>query len=338
MLAALARALPVGDYLYEPKWDGLRCIAAVDGDVVSLVSRHGRPLARYFPEVVAAMRALGRRCVVDGELVIVGAGGFDFAALLARLHPAKSRVVTLSQSTPASFIAFDCLALDGDSLLSAPFCERRDRLAALLAASRGPLWLTPATDDADVAHAWLERAGGGGIDGVVAKARTLAYLPNKRAMVKVKRVRTADCVVAGFRLAFNAPVVGSLLLGLWRGDELRHVGVASQFTAAERRRLVEELRGDAVALATHPWARGFNVGPSPMGRLPGAAGRWDPATMTQDWVPIRPTRVVEVAYDHLDGDRFRHPARVVRWRPDRDARSCTFDQLGEDAPTVEATP
>ncbi len=335
MLAALARELPVGDYVYEPKWDGLRCIATVD-DAVTLTSRHGRPLARYFPEIVAALGALGRRVMLDGELVVVTARGFDFAALLGRVHPSRSRVELLARTTPASFVAFDCLALDGESLVARDFAERRRALVGRLGDAHGPILPTPSTDDPDVARLWLERFTGRGIDGVVAKARTLPYQPGKRAMVKVKRVRTADCVVAGFRFYGDRPVVGSLLLGLWHGDELRHVGVASQFTDARRRQLLDELRDDVVPLPAHPWARGFNLGPSPMGRLPGAAGRWDPTEMTQDWVPLRPARVVEVAYDHLDGDRFRHPARFVRWRPDREPRSCTFAQFsdGEDGARV----
>ena len=333
MLAALARELPVGDFVYEPKWDGLRCLAAAGGDgEVALVSRHGRPLARYFPEVVAALRALGRPLMLDGELMIAGAGGFDFAALLVRMHPAKSRVVELARRTPASFVAFDLLALDGEPLADRPFAQRRARLVELLADARGTLVLTPATDDVEIARDWLSRFSGRGLDGVVAKRRDLPYQPGKRAMVKIKRERTADCVVAGFRFFGDAPVVGSLLLGLYDdAAELVHVGVSSSFTAARRRQLLDELRRDVVPLAGHPWARGFGLGPSPMGRLPGAAGRWDPTEMTQDWIPLRPERVVEVAYDHLDGTRFRHPARFVRWRPDREPRSCTFAQLEERA-------
>jgi ATP-dependent DNA ligase len=336
MLAELRRELPVGDYWYEPKWDGLRCLAVVDDDAVELASRHGRPLARYFPEVTRALAALGRRAIIDGELVVVGAGGFDFAALLGRVHPARSRVERLARETPASFIAFDLPALDDESLVARPFAERRAALCALFGGVAPPLVLTPATDDADVARLWLERFTGRGIDGVVAKARSSRYEPGKRAMIKVKRERTADCVVAGFRFYGDRPVVGSLLLGLWRGDELRHLGVTSSFSDARRRALLDELRPEVVPLAEHPWAHGFNLGRSPMGRLPGAAGRWDPKEMTQDWVPLDPRRVVEVAYDHIDGDRFRHPARFVRWRPDRDPRSCTFEQL--EVGSTEARP
>ncbi|MCA1663206.1 MAG: ATP-dependent DNA ligase [Myxococcales bacterium] len=332
MLAQLRRELPVGAFIYEPKWDGLRCIAAAAADgSVALVSRHGRPLGRYFPEIVAAVAARGRALMLDGELLIAGAGGFDFAALLSRVHPSATRVAQLSRSTPASFVAFDLIGLDDESLADRPFAERRARLVELLGAARGTLIATPATDDVDVARLWLSQFTGRGIDGVVAKARDLRYQPGKRAMIKVKRERTADCVVAGFRWFGDRRVVGSLLLGLYDGDELRHVGVTSSFSGARRAELLDEIRGDVVPLAGHPWERGFGLGRSPMGRLPGAAGRWDPTEMTQDWIPLRATRVVEVAYDHLDGQRFRHPARFVRWRPDREARSCAFEQLDEPA-------
>ena len=324
MLAALARELPRGELVYEPKWDGLRCLAHVDGDDVDLRSRHGRPLARYFPEIVAALARLGRRCVLDGELVVIDDRGFDFEALLLRTHPAASRVERLSRETPATFIAFDLLELDG-----APLGALRDRRRALvdLLGEGERVRPTPATEDVAVATQWLDRAGAhAGIDGVVAKAHDGLYQPGKRAWIKVKRARTADCVVAGLR-AMPGPAVSSLLLGLWEGDELRHVGVCSQFTAARRRELMRELVGLCCPLEGHPWEHGFNIGRSPVGRLPGSAGRWDPATMTRDWIPVRPERVVEATYDHLDGQRFRHPAHFLRWRPDREARSCTFEQL-----------
>jgi ATP-dependent DNA ligase len=329
MLAELRRELPLGDFLYEPKWDGLRCIGVVEPDgAVALVSRHGRPLGRYFPEVSAGLAALGRALVIDGELMVAGPGGFDFAALLSRVHPAATRVARLSRETPASLVAFDLLALDGEPLDQRPFVERRARLVELLDGGVAGLVLTPATDDPEVARAWLDRFCGRGIDGVVAKPRELRYQPGKRAMVKVKRERTADCVVAGFRWFGDARVVGSLLLGLYDdAGGLRHIGVSSSFTAARRKQLLDELGGEVVPLAGHPWEHGFGLGPSPMGRLPGAAGRWDPALMTQDWIPVAPRRVVEVAYDHLDGLRFRHPARFVRWRPDREPGSCGFHQL-----------
>lgn len=326
MLAALQRELPIGGYLYEPKWDGLRCLAFVEGGKVDLRSRHGRPLGRYFPELIEALAALGRDLVLDGEIVIAGEHGFDFAALLNRTHPAASRVARLSRETPATFIAFDLLALDGITL--GAFAERRRALLEVVPDAER-LRPTPATEDPAIAERWLDQAGGG-IDGVVAKAFDLAYQPNKRAMIKVKRVRTADCVLAGFRVMGDAPAnycVSSLLLGLWDHDELRHIGVCSQFTRERRRELLRELVPLVTALEGHPWERGFNIGRNPMGRLPGSAGRWDPAEMEPDWIPLRAERVVEVAYDHLDTRRFRHPARFVRWRPDREPRSCTFEQL-----------
>jgi ATP-dependent DNA ligase len=325
MLAALQRELPVGRFLYEPKWDGLRCLAFVESGEVDLRSRHGKPLGRYFPELVAALRALGRDAVLDGEIVIVGARGFDFAALLNRTHPAASRVARLSSETPATFIAFDLLALDGAQL--GAFAERRRALVELLRGSR--VRATVATDDVEVAARWLDRVGRG-TDGVVAKPLDLVYQPGKRAMIKVKRARTADCVLAGFRVLGGRDegwAVSSLLLGLWDGGELRHIGVCSQFTRERRRTLVRELAPLIVDFAGHPWERGFNVGRSPIGRLPGSAGRWDPEEMVADWIPVRPERVVEVSYDHLDGQRFRHPAHFLRWRPDREPRSCTFEQL-----------
>jgi ATP-dependent DNA ligase len=321
MLAALQRELPIGRYIYEPKWDGVRCLAFVKGGKVELRSRNDRPLARYFPEIVAALRELSRDVIVDGELVIVGEQGFDFAALLNRTHPAASRVEKLSRETPATLIAFDMPSHPGT------FSERRAALLALVP-DGARLRPTPATEDPAVAARWLDHVGPG-IDGVVAKAVDLAYQPNKRAMIKVKRARTADCVVAGVRLfGPEDPAVSSLLLGLWHDNELRHVGVCSQFTQKRRRELVRELLPLMMkTLDGHPWQRGFNVGRSPMGRLPGSAGRWDPNEMEADWIPLRPERVVEVSYDHLDAQRFRHPAQLVRWRTDRDASSCTFEQL-----------
>jgi ATP-dependent DNA ligase len=329
MLARLARELPAGDWLYEPKWDGFRCLAFAAPRAVDLRSRHGRPLARYFPELTAALSALGRACVLDGEIVTSSADGF--AALLGRVHPSRSRVERLAREAPAVLIAFDLLRDGDDDLAPRPFRERRGRLEALLAAAPPPLRATPATRDPGDARRWL--AGGlPGVDGVVAKALDLPYQPGRRAMVKVKRERTADCVVAGMRLAGAEPAVASLLLGLHAGGALRHVGVASTFTGVRRRELYRELAPLAVGLAGHPWERGFGLGRSPVGRLGGSAGRWDPERMSLDWTPLRPVRVCEVAYDQLDGGRFRHPARLVRWRPDRTAASCTLDQLEEWPP------
>lgn len=339
MLAALQRELPIGGYLYEPKWDGLRCLAFVERGEVDLRSRQGKPLARYFPELTSALQQLRRDLVLDGEIVVAGDHGFDFAAVLSRTHPAPSRVARLSRETPATFIAFDLLELDGKPL--GAYAERREALLEVIAEG-AQLRPTPATDDPALATRWLDHVGPG-IDGVVAKALDLVYQPGKRAMIKVKRARTADCVLAGFRVvgdsAANA-AVSSLLLGLWHGDELRHVGVCSQFTRERRRALLVELLPLRMGLPGHPWERGFNVGRSPIGRLPGSAGRWDPAEMEADWIPVRPERVIEVTFDHLDGQRFRHPAQLVRWRPDRDPRSCTFEQLPvpERRPAGDAHP
>jgi ATP-dependent DNA ligase len=335
MLARLEDDLPTGAYSYEPKWDGFRCLAEHAAEGVALHSRHGRPLARYFPEIAAAVEALPPGTIVDGELVVSApGGGLDFPALLARMHPAASRVARLARERPASLVAFDLPAAAGEDLSARPFAARRGRLEALLAKPPPRLLLTPTTRDPALARRWLEAGSAAGIDGVVAKADDLPYLPGKRAMVKVKTLRTADCVVAGLRTYAGEPVVASLLLGAWDGPLLRHVGVASSFPERERRALLVALRPLAVPLAGHPWERGFNVERSPVGRLSGSAGRWDPATMDLDWAPLAPERVCEVAYDRLDAERFRHPARFLRWRPDRDPASCALAQLrpAEPAP------
>lgn len=334
MLARLTRTLPDGDYLFEPKWDGFRCLAFCEDGRVELFSRNQRPLARYFPEVVDALRTAIPGCAaLDGELLIAPPHQPDFGALLARLHPAASRVARLARETPARYVVFDVLAEGAEDLMARPFAERRRRLQTLLAPyeptageETRSLTVTPATNDRHAAERWLD-AEGGGIDGVVAKARDLGYEPGRRAMIKVKRERTADCVVAGFRFAVDAPVVASLLLGLFdRGGELRHVGVVSSFTAARRRELAAELAPFVAPLAGHPWEHGFLVAGGRLGHLPGAAGRWTPGD-PRDWIPLRPELVCEVAYDIWEGDRFRHAARFRRWRPDRDATTCTLDQM-----------
>jgi len=331
MLARLARELPEGPFLFEPKWDGFRGIAYRTGDAVELFSRHGRPLARYFPELVAALRATqDATFIVDGEIIVARDGTADFAALMARLHPAESRVARLSQETPAAFMAFDLLADSHGPLMDASFVDRRRRLESWWPAASPPLYLTPITGDRALAQAWLAEPPGPGIDGVIAKSPAAPYQPGKRTMIKVKREHTADCVVAGFRLYGTEPLIGSLLLGLYDGDELRHVGVVTSFRRPARRALFEELIAARIPLAAHPWRDGFAVEGGPMGRLRGAAGRWIPS-MGLDWVPLPPERVVEVAYDQVDGVRFRHPARFRRWRPDRDPRSCTVAQLVEHA-------
>ena len=324
MLAKLVRELPVGDYLYEPKWDGFRCLAARDGDAVELRSRNGRPLDRYFPELVDALRTLEeRRFVVDGEIVT----GFDFTALLARLHPAASRVDRLSRESPADLIVFDALTVGDDDLTALPFAERRRRLEELLVGAPVSVRVTQITDDEAVARRWLDERSPG-IDGVVAKRRDLRYQPGKRSMLKVKHERAADCVVGGFRVFADRPLPSSLLLGLYDdAGTLQHVGLASGFSEARRHELLDVLRPHVTRLAGHPWERGFLLAGSPMGRLPGAAARWSPDEMTHDWVPVAPVLVCEVAYDHVDALRFRHPARFRRWRPDRAPESCRLEQL-----------
>jgi ATP-dependent DNA ligase len=328
MLARLERELPANGYLYEPKWDGFRCLAFRSGDDIDLRSRNQRPLARYFPELVEALGELSTtRFVVDGEIVALSESDPDFVALLARLHPAASRVERLARETPALLIVFDVLAIDDEDLRERPFSERRDLLEKLLTGARPPVLLTPMTDDRVRAEQWLESFQGAGVDGIVAKHRELRYEEGARRMVKVKRERTADCVVAGFRWLGDRPLPSSLLLGLYDDGELRHVGVASAFAEAHRRQLLEELAPYVVPLEGHPWEQGFLLAGSPTGRLRGAAGRWAPEEMEQDWTPIAPELVCEVAYEQVDDHRFRHPARFRRWRPDRDARSCTLEQL-----------
>ena len=334
MLARLARELPADDdYFYEPKWDGFRCVAFVAHGEVDLRSRHHRPLARYFPEVVAALRAFGDRgCVLDGELVVARPSDFDFAALLGRLHPSASRVDRLARESPATFVAFDALAIGAEDLRACSFRERRARLEDLLRGAPSGAAITSMTRDPRIAAEWLQRFQGAGIDGVVAKHASLTYQPGKRAMIKVKKEHTADCVLGGFRTGPDPRSVASLLLGLYDGDVLRHVGVSSSFPAARRRALFDELLPFTCALPGHPWERGFNLGHSPVGRLAGSAGRWDPTEMTQDWVPLRPQLVCEVGYDQIDAGRLRHPARFVRWRPEREPHSCGFDQLAVAPP------
>jgi ATP-dependent DNA ligase len=328
MLGRRADELPTGDFVYEPKWDGFRCLVFRDGAEVDLRSRHDRPLARYFPELVAALLAVpDERFVIDGEILVTSERGLDFEALLARVHPARSRVERLSRETPARFVAFDLLVRGDDDLCDHPFVERRRALEELLYRAEPPLALTPASSDPAVADRWLALEGAG-IDGVVAKRADLRYRPGGRDMVKVKRERTADCVVAGFRVYVDRPLLSSLLLGLYDDEgALHHLGVVQAFTNKRRAELLEELAPLAVPISGHPWERGMLVGGGTTGRLAGAAGRWSPDEMALDWVPIAPVRVAEVAYDQLDSGRLRHPARFRRWRPDREPRSCTLDQL-----------
>ncbi|HET6810243.1 MAG TPA: ATP-dependent DNA ligase [Acidimicrobiales bacterium] len=333
MLAKLARELPVSEgLLYEPKWDGFRCIVFRDGAEVELGSRNERPLTRYFPELVAALQEqLPPRCVVDGEIVIVGPGGLDFDALLQRIHPAESRVRMLAASTPASFVAFDLLALGDEDLRRRPFSERRELLVSSLGPAAAPVHVTPATAAPDVAADWFRRFEGAGLDGVVVKRGDLPYREDERVMVKVKHERTADCVVAGFRWHKHGGMVGSLLLGLFDDHgTLHHVGVTASFTTARRKELVDELAPYRIeSLDGHPWAAW--AGEVVSGRMPGGHSRWN-AKRDLSWEPLRPDLVCEVAYDHMQGDRFRHAATFKRWRPDREPPSCTYGQLDTAVP------
>jgi ATP-dependent DNA ligase len=331
MLAKLSRELPEGAGLfYEPKWDGFRCIVFRDGDEVILGSRNERPLTRYFPELVDALKThVPARCVLDGEVVIAGPDGLDFDALSQRIHPAESRVDMLARTTPASFVAFDALALEAKDLRSRPYVERRAALERALRSARPPIHLTPVTDDPATARDWFDRFEGAGLDGVVAKAGDLTYEAGKRTMVKVKHERTADCVVAGFRWHKEGGVVGSLLLGLYDGaGVLHHMGVASGFSAARRREFVDVLAPyRARAGDQHPWIPEGQ----PSGRIPGGPSRWN-AKKDLSWEPLRPELVCEVAFDHLQDDRFRHATSFVRWRPDRHPESCTYEQLDTPVP------
>ena len=325
MLAKSVPDVPDGDYLYEPKWDGFRCIVFRDGDEVELGSRNEKPLTRYFPEIVAAVLAqLPPRCVVDGEIVIAAGQGLDFEALLQRIHPADSRVRMLAEKTPASFVAFDLLALAGESLLERPQSERRAMLVAALADAQTPVHLTPATDDPAVAREWFTVFEGAGLDGVMAKPLAGPYSPDKRTMLKIKHTRTADCVVGAFRWHKSGPVVGSLVLGLHDDTgALAHVGVSAAFPMARRAELVAELEPYLLLEGqAHPW-----LGELGSDRRPGGEpSRWNRDKDTS-FVPLRPELVVEVAYDHMEGARFRHTAQFRSFRPDRDAASCTYAQL-----------
>jgi ATP-dependent DNA ligase len=338
MLAKLAEELPQeGNFLFEPKWDGFRSIVFRGTSDVFIQSRDLRPFDRYFPDLHQALiEKLPKGCVVDGEIVIITPRGLDFDVLQLRLHPAASRVAKLANETPASFVAFDLLAAGGRSLMEAPQSERREQLERLLAKVGPPVYLTPMTRDRALAARWLEQFEGAGLDGVIAKPAELPYLAGKRAMIKVKHARTAECVVAGFRWHKSGKdKVGSLLLGLYdvRGV-LQHVGVTSSFTMAKRKELVEELapiRKDA--MKDHPWREWAQADAGELNRMPGGQSRWS-AGKDLSWEPLRIERVCEVKYDHLQGDRFRHAATFLRWRPDKQPRDCRYDQL-EVTPSYE---
>ncbi|GAA2302327.1 ATP-dependent DNA ligase [Streptomyces kunmingensis] len=331
MLAKSAAKLPAGMH-YEAKWDGFRAIVFRDGAEIELGSRSTKSLTRYFPELVAALaERLPERCVLDGEIVVARDGRLDFDALSERIHPAASRVKTLSERTPASFVAFDVLALGDESLLDAPMTERRQRLEEALADVSAPVHVAPATTDAELAERWFEQYEGAGLDGVVAKPLDLRYMQDERRMIKVKHERTADCVVAGYRLHKSGPVVGSLLLGLHDdAGTLQHVGVCAAFTMKRRTELIAELEPLRMDSAEdHPWAAWTDGAAHEASRMPGAPSRWT-GRKDLSWVALRPELVAEVAYDHMEnGTRFRHTARFRRWRPDRTAESCTYAQLEE---------
>lgn len=337
MLAKLADALPAGGgFIFEPKWDGFRAIVFRTKGDVYIQSRDLRPLDRYFPELHQALvDRLPEGSVVDGEIVIATPRGLDFDALQLRLHPAASRVAKLAKESPASFVAFDLLGVDGSSLLDTPQRERRAQLERVLSGVEPPVYLTPMTRERSVAAEWLERFEGAGLDGVVAKPTEATYEPGKRAMLKIKHVRTADCVVAGFRWhKAVADAVGSLLLGLYddRG-RLHHVGVTSSFTVAARKALVAELEPlRKNALASHPW-RSWSTPEGSGQRMPGGQSRWS-AGKDLSWEPLRIERVCEVKYDHLQGDRFRHATTFLRWRLDKSPADCRYDQL-EVTPAYE---
>jgi ATP-dependent DNA ligase len=329
MLAKVAADIPPGQH-YEPKWDGFRSMIFRDGDEVEIGSRNEKPMTRYFPEVVEAVRrSFPQRAVIDGEIVVADPerNVLDFETLQQRIHPAVSRVTLLSQQTPASFVAFDLLALGDDDLTGRPLAERRRLLEGALAKAQPPIHLTPATQDVEVAREWFERFEGAGLDGIVAKRLDLTYQPDKRVMTKVKHVRTADCVVAGYRVHTSGPeAIGSLLLGLYDdAGVLASVGVVGAFTMARRRELFTELQPLVTSFDDHPWAWARQEAGD---RTPRASetSRWN-AGKDLSFTPLRPERVVEVRYDYMEGARFRHTTQFVRWRPDRDPRTCTYAQL-----------
>jgi ATP-dependent DNA ligase len=339
MLAKLADGLdnlPGGPFLYEPKWDGFRAIVFRSGSEVYIQSRDLRPLDRYFPELHDVfVERMPDGSVVDGEIVIATPHGLDFDLLQLRLHPAASRVAKLAKETPSSFVAFDLLALDGRDLRDAPQAERRAALERAFANTERPIHLTPVTRDRALATEWLSRFEGAGLDGVIAKPESGIYEPGKRAMLKIKHARTADCVVAGFRWHKDGKNerIGSLLLGLYDNKgKLHHVGVTSSFTMTKRRDLVSELAPlRENALAGHPWREWAEFDTSTIQRMPGGQSRWS-AGKDLSWEPLRIERVCEVKYDHMQGDRFRHAATFQRWRPDKPPEDCRYDQLEVTTP------
>src|SRR6478609_3504340 len=318
---------------FEPKWDGFRCLVFKDGDEVELASRNTKPLTRYFPEVVAAMKEqLPDRCVLDGELFVAIGERLEFEVLQERIHPAKSRIDMLAEKTPASYVAFDLLALGDESYADRPFSERRAALEGALRDLDGPCYLTRTTTDPAQADEWFHQFEGAGLDGVVAKPLDAPYQPNARTMLKIKHERTADVVVAGYREHKTStperPLLGSMLLGLYSDGELQHIGVSASFTEKRRAELIEELQPLVVDIADHPWGRWQEFLTANPDRVPGTQSRWSQGK-DLSFTPLRPERVLEVAYDHMEGRRFRHTAQFRRWRTDRDPESCGYEQLEE---------
>jgi ATP-dependent DNA ligase len=343
MLSKAVEGVPEGEgFLYEPKWDGFRCIVFRDGDEVELGSRNERPLTRYFPELVEALKAaVPERCVIDGEVVIATDHGLDFDALQQRIHPADSRVRRLAAETPSSFVAFDLLAVDDRDLMAQPFAARRAALEQALVTGHPSIHVTPITDDPATARDWFTRFEGAGLDGVIAKPASLPYKPNDRVMLKVKHRRTADAVVAGFRVHKSGDGLGSLLMGLYDDEgTLHHVGVASGFSAALRRQLAEDVEPlRAGALDDHPWREWADMAAQTAGaggRMPGGMSRWN-AKKDLSWEPVRIERVAEVAFEQVQSGRFRHASRFVRWRPDKQPHQCTYDQLDTPVPAELAS-
>jgi ATP-dependent DNA ligase len=337
MLAKPVKGIPdpskYGGLSFEPKWDGFRCIVFKDGDEVELASRNTKPLTRYFPEVAAAMREqLPDRCVLDGEIFVAIGDRLEFEVLQNRLHPAASRVNLLAEETPAGFVAFDLLALGDTSYAERPFAERRAALEQALTGLPGPCYLTRTTEDPAVAEAWFHEFEGAGLDGVIAKPHSAPYQQNARTMLKIKHERTADVVVAGYREHKTStperPLLGSLLLGLYADGKLQHVGVSASFTEKRRAELIDELQPLVCDFSEHPWGEWQEWAIANPDRVPGTQSRWSQGK-DLSFTPLRPERVLEVGYDHMEGRRFRHTAQFRRWRTDRDPESCGYDQLDE---------
>jgi ATP-dependent DNA ligase len=332
MLAKRVSEIPAaGEWIFEPKWDGFRALIFRDGDEIHIQSRDEKPLNRYYPELLDPLRAqLPERCVLDGEIVIARDGALDFDALQLRLHPAASRVKKLAEETPSSVVFFDLLCSGDRDLRGEGFEKRREELESLLSGATPPIHLTPATRDSKVAADWFKRFEGAGLDGIIAKSTSGTYESDRRTMLKIKHERDCDCVVAGFRWYKKGEqsAVGSLLLGLYDdAGALQHVGVCASFTQEKRQELVSFLAPYRVnALANHPWAAWADPGITASGRMPGGQSRWSQGK-DLSWEPVRPELVLQVAYEHMQGSRFRHMAQFRRWRMDKDPRGCTYEQL-----------